>query len=188
MPVGVWVNAHFWRTAGRCRRLLYNRRGIAQNLAKWLTSPHTKLMRLSDQYSSHLKPSFSREKSTQTQHVHTHTRWPSKSSLILTMALHWQHSGTPTQIQTRSTHTQTHTCTRDGAYLLSPVRVLNFPKELPLKAHRRRAELIILDIPEQVSYNNNSHSLLCLLNRSGQMSSGELLKKTLWDYHSVNVL
>lgn len=80
---------------------------------------------------------------------------------------------------------QTHIHTQDGAYLLRPVSVLHFPKELPLKAHRRRAELIILDISEAelVSYSNNSHCLLSLLNMSGQMSRREVLDKTLWDYH-----
>lgn len=141
-------------------------------------------MRLSDQYSSHLKPSFSREKSTHKHSKYTHTHTLTQQEFINT-------DNGPALAALRNTHTletHTHTCTQDGAYLPSPVGVLNFPKELPLKAHRRRAELIILDIPEQVSYNNNSHSLLCLLNRSGQMSSGELLKKTLWDYHSVNIL
>ena len=147
-------------------------RGIAQNLAKWLTSPHTKLMRLSDQYSSHLKPSFLflffiflhwEKKYTQTQRGHAHTQ-PSKSSLEPPMVLHDRLQAALMNTYTKPrqtrilahTHTHTHTHTQDGAYLPSPVSVLHFSKALPLKAHRRREELIIPDISgaEQVSYNN----------------------------------
>ncbi len=147
-------------------------------------------MRLSDQYCSHLKPSFCSEKSTHKHRMdtHTHTHSSSKSSLTLPMVLHdrLQAALMNTHTKPNQTRIHAHTHSRDGAYLPSPVSVLHFPKELPLKAHRRRAELIILDISEaeQVSYSNNSHCLLSLLNRSGQMSSRELLDKTLWDYHS----
>lgn len=181
MPDDVCICARSWISAGWKRWLLCNRGGIAQNLAKRLTSLRTELMRLSDQYSSHLKPSFCWEKSTHRHgwtHMHTHTlaRSPSKSSLTLAMVLHdrLQAALMNTHTKPNQTHFQGHT--QDGAYLPGPVSVLHFPKELPLKAHRRKAEPIILDISgtEQVSY-NNSYYLLSLLNRSGQMFTTVLL-------------
>lgn len=108
----------------------------------------------------------------------THAHSLSKSSLTLPMVLHDRLQAALMNTHTKPNQTHFHGHTQDGAYLPGPVGVLHFPKELPLEAHRRKAEPIILDISgaEQLSY-NNSYYLLSLLNRSGQMFSRALLDR-----------
>lgn len=155
-------------SAGRYPRRLYNRRGIAQNPAKWLTPPHSALMRLPDRCASYPHTFIfqggtcarTNTAVTRTQPARVHVSRPEG----------WGSATVGRSRRRGNAHTHTQTCTLTWSHSAgrlsqkSSQRIEFSQKSFQSKGRWRRAELIIPDISgsERVSYNNNYCRLLSI--------------------------